>query len=234
MSRRDPRIRAQLTVTLSLEGSGSVYVCRTRDISMRGCFLDTAQLIDVGTRVHIAIMDHQRGLAMEVLGDVMRCLPPDKDGLGRGVGLRFDDPPPEWGELVAAYQAEHRPAAPPPRRLRILVVGDRGRQRSAMALYVTSGWDVRFASDPTGAEDALEGVRLHAVIVENDLDDERCFEFLDLAMQLQPDARRIVRSDLQGRPAPDSRGPEDMFHRVVDRNAGIEPLLDALTADLGW
>jgi Tfp pilus assembly protein PilZ len=217
MSRRDPRIRAQLAVTITLAGSGDVYVCRTRDISHRGCFLDTAQMIEVGAHLHIAIMDQQRGLAMEVTGEVMRCLPPGKDGLGRGVGLSFDDPPPEWNDLVAAYEAEHRPAVPMPARLRILVLGDRKRQRSAMALYVTSGWDVRFAADTAGAEDALE--------------DERCFEFLDLAMQHQPSARRIVRADLQGRPAPASSGSDDLFHRVVDRNAGIEPLLDALIAD---
>lgn len=231
MSRRDPRIRARLAVTITLEDRGDVYVCHTRDISHRGCFLDTAQLIDVGTHVHIAIMDQQRGLAMEVTGTVRRCLPPGKDGLGRGVGLAFDDPPPEWSELVAAYEAEHRPPVPLPARLRILVLGERNRQRSAMALYVTSGWDVRFAADPAGAEDALGGVRLSAVIVEGDLDDERCFEFLDLAMQIQPSARRIVRADLHGRPAPTSNGTGDLFHRVVDRNAGIEPLLDALTAD---
>ena len=234
MSRREPRIRAELTVTLSVDGRDEVYVCQTRDVSYRGCFLDTAQLIERGTRVGIAIMDLQRGIAMEVPGEVMRCLPPGKDGLGRGVGLRFDAPPPEWEDLVAYYEAESETVAAPavPQRLRILVVGDRKRQRGAMALYVTSGWDVRFASELESAEDALSGVRLNAVIVESDLEDERCFEFLDLAQALQPDARRIVRSDLHGKPAPDSSTMGGLFHRVVDRNSGMDPLLDALKASL--
>lgn len=232
MSRRDIRIRAQLTATVNLEANDDVIVCRTRDISHRGCFLDTAQLISPGTRVHIAVLDQQRGAALEIEGVVTRCLPPGADGLGRGVGIRFDHPPPEWTELVSVYEKEHRPAAPPPRRLRVLVVGDRARQRGAMALYVTSGWDVRFASELDSARDALKGVELNAVIVENDLDDERWKTILGMARDLQPQARRIVRSALSGRSAPRSSGADELFHRVVDRNDGLEPLLDALTAEL--
>lgn len=218
---------------MTIEDGDDVYVCRTRDISYSGCFLDTAQLIERGTRVEVAIMDQNRGIAMDVSGYVMRCLPPGKDGLGRGVGLQFYDPPQEWSDLVAIYEAEHQPPTAPPKRLRILVTGDRKRQRGALALYVTSGWDVRFASDVDSARDALSGVRLHAIIVEADLEDEACFEFLDVAQELQPEARRIVRSELHGRPAPTSESMGGLFHRVVDRNAGLDSLLDALTANLG-
>lgn len=217
---------------MTIEGRDDVYVCRTRDISHSGCFLDTAQIIERGTRVQVAIMDQTRGIAMDVNGYVMRCLPPGKNGLGRGVGLQFYDPPHEWSELVTIYEAEHQPQTPIPKRLRILVTGDKKRQRGAMALYVTSGWDVRFASELHNARDALSGVRLHAIIVESDLEDERCFEFLDLAKELQPDARRIVRSELHGKPAPTSESMGGLFHRVVDRNAGLDSLLDALTANL--
>lgn len=229
MSRREPRIRAQLTVTMTIEDRDDVYVCTTRDISHRGCFLDTAQIIERGTRIHVAIMDQQRGIAMEVQGEVMRCLPPGKDGLGRGVGLRFDAPPSAWSEMVTFYEAEQNPSTSLPKRLRILVVGDRKRQRGALALYVKSGWDVRFASELDSARDALRGVKLHAVIVESDLDDERCFEFLDIAQALQPAARRIVRSHLHGRPAPHG-DPMGLFQQVVDREAGLDILLRALTS----
>jgi Tfp pilus assembly protein PilZ len=221
-----------LTATVTLEDSDEVIVCRTRDISHRGCFLDTAQLISPGRRVHIALLDQTRGAAMEVDGHVTRCLPPGADGLGRGVGVRFDNPPPEWSVLVQSYQSEQRPSTHAARRLRVLVVGDRARQRGAMALYVTSGWDVRFASELEGVEDALSGVGLDAVIAENDLDDERWKEIMAMARNLQPGARRIVRSTLHGEPAPHSSGAKDLFHRVVDRDDGLEPLLDALTAEL--
>lgn len=232
MSRRDPRIRAQLTATVTLEDSHDVIVCRTRDISHRGCFLDTAQIITPGTRVLVAILDEQRGAAMEIDGTVTRCLPPGPDGLGRGVGIRFEHPPAEWSDLVTIYEKDYRPQAPLPRRLRVLVVGDRGRQRGAMALYVTSGWDVRFASDLDSVEDALKGVKLSAVIAESDLADERWKAILGLARDLQPHARRIVRSMLRGQAQPQSSGPQDLFHRVVDSEDGLEPLLDALTAEI--
>lgn len=217
---------------MTIEDGDDVFVCRTRDISYSGCFLDTAQIIERGTRVQVAIMDQTRGIAMDVNGYVMRCLPPGKDGLGRGVGLQFYEPPQEWTELVAIYEAEHQPHVPVPRRLRILVTGDKKRQRGAMALYVTSGWDVRFASDLDNARDALSGVHLNAIIVECDLEDERCFEFLDLVQEMQPDARRIVRSELHGKPAPTSESMGGLFHRVVDRNAGLDSLVDALTANM--
>lgn len=233
MSRRFPRIRTQLTATVTLEETGNVLVCRTRDISHRGCFLDTAQLIQPGARVAIAIMDAQRGEAMEVDGEVTRCLTPGPDGLGRGVGVRFDQPPAAWDDLVAHHQKASPPSRRRPQRLRVLVVGDRDQQRGAMALYVTSGWDIRFATDLAGAEDALHGVTLNAVIVESDPGDDHCRQVLHAARRLQSAARRIVRADLGEDTATSAGDPADLYHRLVDRHAGLDALLDALTADIG-
>ncbi|MEM9494072.1 MAG: PilZ domain-containing protein [Myxococcota bacterium] len=230
MSRRYPRIRAKLTATVTLAENDFV-VCNTRDISHRGCFLDTTRIISVGTQVIVVILDEDSGLPLQMNGEVMRSLPPDAEGRGRGVGVRFDNPPTEWTEFVNNFQKANPAVRPPPRRLRVLVVGDRTRQRGAMALYVTSGWDVRFATDLVGAEDALTGVDLNAIIAENDMDDERWRELMMIAREFQPNARRIVRSGLNGRPAPEPTSPDDLFHRVVDRDAGLEALLDALTAD---
>jgi hypothetical protein len=232
MSRRHPRIRAQLTVTLTLHDSDDVLVCRTRDISQRGCFLDTAQIIDPGTRLQIALLDERRGAAIDLAGEVMRCLPPGPDGLGRGIGVRFVTPPEDWDLLVSGYEQEYERPPPPPRRMRVLVVGDRAQQRAAMALYVTSGWDVRFAVDLSSVEDALHGVTLNAIIAENELEDERWKAVLEVARQLQPQARRIVRSALHGHQAPASSGARALFHRIVDRESGLEALVDAITAEL--
>lgn len=215
-----------------MENEEGTLVCRTRDISNRGCFLGTALLIPQGTRVVCALLDEQRGIVLELQGEIARCLPPGPDGLGRGVGVRFDQPPPEWTELVESYQREFAVPAAPKKRMRVLVIGDRERQRAALALYVTSGWDIRFAPDLESAQDALSGVELNAVIAEGELDDDRWKEVLDVARTLQPRARRIVRSSLLGRSAPQSQGPHDLFHRVVDRDAGLDALVDALTADL--
>lgn len=48
-------------------------MCHTRDISERGCFLDTAKMVPPGTRLLIALLDDLRGAAMEIAGEVARC-----------------------------------------------------------------------------------------------------------------------------------------------------------------
>jgi PilZ domain len=234
MSRRFPRIRARLTATVSLAEVGSVFVCHTRDISERGCFLDTARMVEPGTRVLVALLDENRGVAMEIEGEVARCLTPGPDGKGRGLGVRFDEPPLEWNQMVVTYHAdqeqERRSRKLRRARLRILVVGDPTRQRGAMALYVTSGWDVRFATDLDNTEDALLGVKLDAVIVENDVPRAPWREVLAAAQRLQPEARRIVlRTGPMTAPVPVGEPP--LFHQLVDREAGLEELLEALTPE---
>jgi hypothetical protein len=244
MSRRFPRIRARLTATVSRNGievDGRVmFVCRTRDISERGCFLDTSESVAPGTRLSVALLDEIRGMAMEIDGEVARCLPPGPDGKGRGLGVRFENPPEEWNQMVVTYHAEQELERRTRRlrraRLRILVVGDPGRQRGAMALYVTSGWDVRFAADLESAEDALSGVRLDAVIAESDVAMAPWADVLASALRIQPEARRIVVRAGQVRvhvPATLAAGELPLFHQVVDREAGLEELLEALVGDAG-
>ncbi len=200
-----------------------MFVCQTRDISSVGCFLDTATPLDAGTRVLIAIFDRARGTPVEVVGEVSRSIL----GPSPGLGIRVLDPPDDWKILVALLAREAGPHEKPAKRLRVLVVGDERRQRGALALYVTSGWDVRFATDLDGVVEALRGVSLDAVIAEHDASDERWRRILDEARRAQPNARRIVRGNGDGAPpAP------PLAHRFVDRDAGLDALLDALTADL--
>jgi hypothetical protein len=105
--------------------------------------------------------------------------------------------------------------------MRILVVGDEHRQRGAMALYVTSGWDVMFATDASVLE-ALDEIALDAVIAELDANDPRLPPIMSDVKKVQPAARRIVRGD--------GKGSDDLVHRYVDRDAGLDALLDAITA----
>lgn len=200
-----------------------MFVCQTRDVSSVGCFLDTATPLDAGTRVLIAIFDRTRGMPIEVVGEVSRSIL----GPSPGLGIRVLDPPDDWKVLVAVLASEAGPSDKPARRLRVLVVGDERRQRGALALYVTSGWDVRFATDLDSVIEALRGVALDAVIAEHDASDERWRDVLGEARRAQPGARRIVRgSGDAAPPAP------PLAHRFVERDAGLEALLDALTADL--
>ena len=96
------------------------------------------------------------------------------------------------------------------------------------ALYVTSGWDVRFATSLDTTVEGLTGTVVDAVIAELDASDARWHDILAETRALQPAARRIVRGAPDG-PIP---GPP-LVHRFVDRDAGLDALLDALTADLG-
>ena len=222
MSRRAVRIRAQLAATVH-PVAGDLFVCQTRDVSSVGCFLDTAAPLDLGAQLSITIFDRTRGAPIEVTGAVTRVL----TGANPGLGVRLDAPPDDWKIMVAVLAHATNASDKPARRLRVLVVGDERRQRGALALYVTSGWDVQFATDLDGTVEALRGVHLDAVIAEHDAVDHRWHDVLGAARRLQPTTRRIVRGACDGPvPAP------PLVHRFVDRDAGLEALLDALTADM--
>jgi hypothetical protein len=233
MSRRSPRIRARFAATVHIAGVEHTLVCHTRDISAEGCFLDTAEMIAPGVGLSLALMDNERGEVVQVDGVVARCLPGGVNGVGRGVGVRLTAPPPSWQLMVQRYQqsrAETEPGVVPTVRLAILVVGEEDQRRGALALYVRSGWDVRFATDVPTAEEAMAAVDLDAVIAEYDLDDSRALEVLQAARRLQPDARRFVRSAVRNRKAP---GGGDVIQAIIDRDAGLEALVEALSAAFG-
>jgi len=228
VSRRSQRIAARLTVTANFVGDAGALVCRTRDVSDVGLFLETPAVIDPGTRAEISLLDDEVGQAIQLEGEVVRCLP-------GGMGIRLDHPPEAWMDLLGRVRSRDTESTTAlklrrQRRLRILVVGDDDRRKAALALYVTSGWDVRFAADLGGAEEALGSFKIDAIIVEHDLDDERWPAIMLAARASQPGARRIVRSRLKDvRPPPAGRAV-DLVHRVVDLKSGLEAVVDALTA----
>ena len=232
MSRRSPRIRARFAATVHIAGVEHTLVCHTRDISAEGCFLDTAEMIAPGVGLSLALMDNERGEVVQVDGVVARCLPGGPNGIGRGVGVRLLAPPPDWQLMVQRYQQSRstEEATLPLVRLAILVVGDEDQRRGALALYVTSGWDVRFATDVATAEEAMAAVDLDAVIAEYDLHDKRWNQILQVASRLQPDARRFIRASLRGQRPPRADG---IVHRVVDREAGLDALVEALGEEFG-
>ncbi len=196
-------------------------VCRTRDVSDVGCCLDTAAWFPLGTRLSLALVDPLSGSALEVIGDVVR----EATAPSWVLGILVIEPPVEWSALVAgAARQSSGVNEKPAKRLRILVIGDDQRQRGAMALYVTSGWDVLFASDEDSIAEAVENIDLDAVVAELDADDPRLTDVMTGIRRVQPSARRIVRGD--------GKGQHELVHRFVDRNAGLEALLDAVTADI--
>ena len=233
VSRRHPRFRTRLTATVEIAGLDSLIVCPTRDISEEGCFLDTAAPMPATAKLTISIMDHHTGNVIEVTGEVARTERTDDAGSRRGVAVYVPDPPMDWVTLVKRIQSDAQPTEQPAVRLRVLVVADEAHQRSALALYVTSGWDVRLASDLRGAKEALAAVSVNVVIVETTLDDPQWRHILTAAKDTQPEARRLLRCDLQDKPAPEPANYDGLFHRALDQGSGMDALLDAVSADYG-
>ena len=169
------------------------------------------------------MLDPVLGTAIEMIAEVVR---ESKSLATPSLGLRFLEPNDEWRALVANVARRAGPVQDKPhRRLRVLVVGDDHRQRGAMALYVTSGWDVLFANDEDSVAEAIDNVVLDAVIAEAG-PDEGWRPLMESARRAQPTARRIVRGVHNGPQA------DPLVHRFVERDAGLDALVDALTADL--
>ncbi len=196
-------------------------VCRTRDVSEVGLCLDTAAWFPLGTRIAFHLYEPSLGAALEVIGDVVR----EATAPSWTLGILLIHPPEEWRAVVANAARQALPVEKPGKRLRVLVVGDDHRQRGAMALYVTSGWDVLFANDDDSIAEVIgHKIELDAVIAELDATDPRISPIMEDIRRAQPTARRIVRSAGQAQ--------TELVHRFVARDAGLEALLDAITADI--
>jgi hypothetical protein len=228
------RARARLTVSAVIANARGELVCRTRDVSDTGLFLETPVVLEPQTLLSLSLLDQERGEALELEGEVARVVPAEQAGGAGGLGVRLRTPPDAWRALVQRFvqnprvSGMHRTA----RRLRVLVVGDEQRRRGALALYVTSGWDVRFASDEGSTKEALSGFGIDVVIAEHDLDDDRWPTILGAARAAQPSAKRIIRAHLPpGTPPPAPGQAADLVHRVVDVHAGLEAVLEAVAEE---
>jgi hypothetical protein len=226
MSRRTPRVRARFAATVEVAGLPHTLVCHTRDISVDGCFLDTGEVLAPGVAVSLALMDAERGEVVQIDGVVARCLPGD-DGNPRGVGVKLTATSPGWQGMVARYhQVTTGTTIHPPTRLAVLVVGDEQQRRAALALYVSSGWDVRFAIDVDSAAEALGAIAIDAVIADFEPGDPRGAAILETARQMQPRARRLARVRDGA-----SIGDDPLIQQVVVREAGIDGLVEALIGE---
>jgi hypothetical protein len=234
MSRRFPRIRARLPVTVETLDGAVTFACHTSDVSRHGCYLDTSQVLAPGTPVILSLLSSHDGNLLTLQGTAARCVAPGPDQRSRGIGVRIDTPTPAWFALVNHHQNRGDPGAARSKvRLRVLVVGEPRRQRAALALYVTSGWDIRFATDLSSAEEALVDMDVNAIIAEADpADPPLQSRILEVAQKLQPGARRILRASLGGMAAPPRGRAADLVHWVVDADAGLDALVAALTADI--
>jgi hypothetical protein len=232
VARRTSRVRANLAITVAFSDRAAPVACRTRDVSESGLFLELdPALFDVplGTVVTMSVLDDARGEVIELTGRVARMVEP-AGAQGGGVGIHFLDPPPSWTPLVTRLAAGRRGSTEPPkRRMRVLVVGDDARRRGAMALYVTSGWDVRFASDLATTREALAGFRIDAIVAEHDLDDPRWPKLLEEVRRQQPAAKRVIRSALKGRSGPPTGATDDLVHCIIDVDAGLDAFVAAIT-----
>jgi phosphoglycolate phosphatase-like HAD superfamily hydrolase len=230
MSRRSPRVLARFAATVEVGGIDHALICHTKDISNEGCFLETSEPLETGAGITLSIMDNAQGTAVTVDGHITRTI---NSARARGVGVRLVDPPEEWFFLVERFRtADEGERERPNLRLNILVVSSEASRRGALALYVTSGWDIRFASDVESAAEALGGYRVDAVICEHEAHENEWRIIMGVAANKQPAARRLVRCQTGSIELPES-GPGELVHRFVSSEHGMDALLDALTAEIG-
>lgn len=93
-------IRYQITVSAEVIEliSGTRFSTRTTDLGPGGCFVDTLMPLPVGASVRVRL--HKDNMAIEVLGTVTYS----QSGLGMGVA--FDNMPPEKASALDAWLAE--------------------------------------------------------------------------------------------------------------------------------
>ena len=228
MARTAPRVRAELSVTLRVVSSGASWTCRTRDVSHFGVFLATDDIPSPLSDVELSLLDAGSGEVIQLHGAVMRVVA----GPVSGVGIQLGDPPPAWLAMVDGLLARGsgRTRAPSGnvRRMRVLVVAGSDAQRSALALYVQSGWDVRFATDLAGTEQALREGQLDAVIAESGAGHLSWTSVLEAARREQPEARRIVRTTEPVASWSSGGAPTGLVHRIVDAGAELDVLAAAI------
>ena len=232
VARACKRTRIALKVTVEVAGAGAPVLATTRDISATGLFIETGHTVARGAHITLSLLDEERGEALSVDGEVMRVVTGCAT-VPAGLGIRLLDPPEFWPALVErAHPSEQGTRQRrPPRRLRVLVVGEEVRRRGALALYIQSGWDVRFASDVDSGLEALQHIRIDAVVAEQELTDDRWLPVLERARATQPRARRIVRASLHGNPMPGSGLLTGLVDRIVDHEAGLDAVVESLATD---
>ena len=113
------------------------------------------------------------------------------------------------------------------RRLTLLVAGDTKHKREALALYVKSGWDVRFAVDYQAAAQGLREFEVDAVVSEHESVIARN-KILELAKRVQPTAHRVARYNLQGRARPGRGNSTDLVQDFVDAEGGLDALVSTV------
>jgi hypothetical protein len=80
--RSQPRMVCRLTITLQPEGSTVPILGNISNISLTGCYIETAALLPSGTKIRIFFSTDDDTL--QNLGTVVRSIP------GSGVGIEFD------------------------------------------------------------------------------------------------------------------------------------------------
>ncbi len=199
-------------------------MCHTRNISVDGCFLDTRAVFEPGASIQFTVLDNRIDEQVPLQGVVIRA----SQSEGVGVGVRLKKPPPEWLRMVEQYRkrSDTDLALEGNIRLMVLVAGTEDHRRAALALYVKTGWDVRFAADVKSAIEALKEDAFDAIVVEYHVLTHRT-ELLEAAKALRPTTLRIVRIDSHKEKKP-ATGQHSLVQKVVELDEGLDGLVAVL------
>ena len=261
VSRRFPRYHATYSATIRYLGSTQSISCKVADLSENGCSLMLEDAPPEGALLELSFYDSIIGQAIQLEGFVARVpeddiAAPSLDKTGTAtppplpaavsakpsgnqtkqlrIGIQLETPPPIWLALVNRYRedAKSKSTKKQLRRLTLLVAGDSKHKREALALYVKSGWDVRFALDYEAAAQGLREFDVDAVVSEHDSAEARN-KILELAKRLRPKARRVARYDIGGGALPGAGLPTDLVHDVVDSHRGLDALVTTVYKNCG-
>jgi hypothetical protein len=228
------RTRARFRITTQVGRDPKVHTLYTRDISATGLFVETDLYLPVRFRLPLTLFDEDTGGAVTLDGEITRVVEAT-ESQGGGLGIRLLSSPASWLAVVRriesrASEGRNSNRFRTLRRLSVLVVGTEPRRRTAVALYVQSGWNVRFASTVQEAEEAVKGLHTDAVIIEEELSETDRNYVLGLARKELPTARRIVRSRTVPPLEPGVAPAEALVQHFVDAQTGLEGVLEALMA----
>ena len=205
--------------------SGEQVLAHTRDISAEGCFLRAPYPVHAGNTLEMTVQTAEATIPLT--GSIARLLP-SIEGQLHGFGVRIDDPPESWLNLVSSLLRNR--TATIADRPSVLVVADIAQRQQIVSRYVGTEWDVEFSFEFEKTKRVLSNREFDAILLDIDTFERRWERTLAAARSVQPKALRWVKSS---HPAeyPKSVAVKTLVDQFVDNGAGPDEINGLLSAE---